>query len=41
MVVEIFVFCSIIALKMKPTDFIVPLVTMFEANPANVTKAFA
>ena len=39
MVVEIFGFCSLIALKMNPTDFIVPFVTMFERNPANVTKA--
>ena len=33
--------CSIIALKMKPTAFIVPFVTKFEANPAIVTKLLA
>ena len=33
--------CSIIALKMNPTAFIVPFVTKFEANPAIVTKLLA
>ncbi len=33
--------CSIIALKMNPTAFIVPFVTKFEANPAKVTKLLA